>query len=94
MNKFFNNELNKEDEKKVLSKRLKNIEDKNEEQLKAVKHKAEYIKEVTNFVEKPLRQEAIALINEIKSIQKYVDYIKLKFTDGNKLGIILVIKNI
>ena len=94
MNKFFNNELNKEDEKKVLSKRLKNIEDKNEEQLKAVKYKAEYIKEVTNFVEKPLRQEAIALINEIKSIQKYVDYIKLKFTDGNKLGIILVIKNI
>ena len=85
MNKFFNKELKEEDEKEVLSKRLKNSEDKNEEQLKAVKYKAEYIKEVTNFVEEPLSQEAIALINEIKSMQKNVDYVKLKFTDCNNV---------
>ena len=85
MNKFFNKELKEEDEKEVLSKRLKNSEDKNEEQLKAVKYKAEYIKEVTNFVEEPLSQEAIALINEIKSMQKNFDYVKLKFTDCNNV---------
>ena len=85
MNKFFNKELKEEDEKEVLSKRLKNSDDKNEEQLKAVKYKAEYIKEVTNFVEEPLSQEAIALINEIKSMQKNFDYVKLKFTDCNNV---------
>ena len=77
--------MKEEDEKEVLSKRLKNSEDKNEEQLKAVKYKAEYIKEVTNFVEEPLSQEAIALINEIKSMQKNFDYVKLKFTDCNNV---------
>ena len=50
-----------------------------------MKYKAEYIKEVTNFVEEPLSQEAIALINEIKSMQKNVDYVKLKFTDCNNV---------
>ena len=43
------------------------------------------MKDVTNFIEKPLSQEAIVLINEIKSIQKYVDYKKWKFTGGNKV---------
>ena len=55
-------------------KRLKNIEDKNKGQIKAIKIKAENIKEVTDFVKEPLSPEAIALINEIKSIQKDVDY--------------------
>ena len=36
----------------------------------------ESIKDVTNFVEEPLSQEATVLINEIKSIQKNVDYKK------------------
>ena len=65
-------------------KRPKNIEDKSEEQLKAIKNKADNIKEVTDFVEEPLSLEAIALINKIRSIQKDVDYRKLKFTGGNK----------
>ena len=66
-------------------KRLKNIEDNNEDWLKAIKHKAENIKGVTSFVEEPLSQEAIVLFNEINSIQKYVDYKKLKFTGGNNV---------
>ena len=54
-------------------KRLEIIEDKNEEQLEAIKNKAENIKEVANFVEEPLSPEAIALINEIRIIQKDVN---------------------
>ena len=75
----------KEDEKKGLLKRLKNTEDKSEEQLKAIKNKADNIKEVTDFVEEPLSLEAIALINEIRSIQKDVNYKKLIFTSGNNV---------
>ena len=63
-------------------KRLEIIEDKNEEQLEAIKNKAENIKEVADFVEEPLSPEAIALINEIRSMQKDVDYRKLKFRGG------------
>ena len=50
-------------------KRLKNIEDKNEEHLKAIKNNTVNIKGITNFVEKPLSRETIALINEIRSIK-------------------------
>ena len=65
-------------------KRLKNIEDKNEEPLRALTNKCENIKEVTDFVKEPLSLEAKALIEEIKVIQKDVDYRKLKITGGNK----------
>ena len=65
-------------------KRLKNIEDKNEEPLKALTNKYENIKEVTDFVKELLSLEAKALIKEIKVIQKDVDYRKLKITGGNK----------
>ena len=41
MAKIFNKELDKEDKKEGLFKRLKNIEDKNEEQLKVLKDQAE-----------------------------------------------------
>ena len=68
-------------------KRPKNFEDKSEEQLKAIKNKADNRKEVTDFVEETLSLEAIALINKIRSIQKDVDYRKLKFTGGNKCHI-------
>ena len=60
--------LNEED-KKGLLKRLKNIGYKNEEQLKATKNN-ETIKEVTNFVEEPLRQEAKELLKKLESYKK------------------------
>ena len=60
---------------------MKNIEDKNK-----VKNKVENkdIKEVTDFVNQPLSFEAKKLINEIKTIQKNVDYRKLEIIGGDK----------
>ena len=84
LGKFFNKGLKEEDKKEGLLKRLKNIEDKSEEQLKAIKSKNENIKEVTDFVEEPLSLEAKGLIEGIRIIQKDVDYRKLKITAGNK----------
>ena len=62
-------------------KRLKNIEDKNEEQLKEIKNKTGNIKEVTDFVKETLSLKA----KEIKIVQKDVDYRKLKIRDGNNI---------
>ena len=72
----FNKGLKKEEKKEGLLTRLKNIEDKNEEQLKAVKNKAKNEKEVTDFVEEPLSLEANGLIEEVRIIQKNIDYRK------------------
>ena len=82
--KIFNKGLNKDDQKEGPLKRLNNIEDKNEELLKA-KNKTENIKEVTDFVNEPLSLEAKELIENIKIIQKDVDYRKLKIIGGNKI---------
>ena len=85
LSKIFNKGLDKdEDKKEGLLKRLKNIEDKNEELLK-VKNKTENIKEITDFVDQPLSFEAEKLIEEIKVIQKDVDYRKLKIRGGNNI---------
>ena len=59
--KFFNKGLKKKDKKEGLLNRLKNIDDKSEEQLKAIKIKNENMKEVTDFLEEPLSLEADAL---------------------------------
>ena len=82
--KFFNNGLTEEDEKEGLLKRLKAIEDKNQEQLKAVTGKTD-IKSKTDLFDEDLIQEVIALIKEIKSIEENVDYNKLSFTGGLKV---------
>ena len=42
-------------------------------------------KEITDFVEEPLSLEAKDLIEEIRTIQKNVDYRRLKITGGNKV---------
>ena len=42
-------------------------------------------KEITDFVEEPLSLEAKDLIEEIRTIQKDVDYRRLKITGGNKV---------
>ena len=84
LGKFFSKGLKEEDKKEGALKRLKNIEDKSEERLKAIKSKNENIKEVTDFVEETLSLEAKGLIKEIRIMQKDVDYGKLKITDDNK----------
>ena len=76
--------LSEDDKKEGLLKKLKNIEDKNEELLK-IKNRQENIKEVTDFVRRPLSLEAKALIEEIKIIQKDVDYRKLIIRSGNNV---------
>ena len=42
-------------------------------------------KEITDFVEEPLSLEAKDLIEEIRTIQKDVDYRRLKITGGSKV---------
>ena len=76
MGKIFNKGLSEDDKKERLLKKLKNIEDKNEELLK-IKNKTENMKEVTDFVKEPLSLEAKALIEETGVIQKDVGYRKL-----------------
>ena len=81
--KIFNKGLDKDEgKKKGLLKRLKNIEDENEELLKA-KNKTEN-KKVTGFVNEPLSLESKELIEENRVIQNDVDYRKLKLRGGNK----------
>ena len=64
-------------------KRLKNIEDKNEEQLKITRNKTG-IRPQIHFIDEFLAPECIALIKEIKSIRENVGYDKLSFRGGNK----------
>ena len=90
MGNFFNKGLKEEDKKAGLLKILKNIEDKNEEQLKAIKNKTENIKEATDLDEEPLSLEARELIEEIRTIQEDVDHRKIKITGGSNVSMILV----
>ena len=84
LGKIFNKGLSEDDKKEGLLKKLKNIENKNEQLLK-LKNKTENIKEVTDFVKDPLSPEAKALIEEIRAIQKDVDYKKLILRGGNNV---------
>ena len=85
LGKIFHKGLSEDDNKEGLLKRLKNIENKNEELLKIKKNKTKNIKEITDFFEKPLSTEAMALFEEIKTIEKNVDYRKLKIIGGNSV---------
>ena len=89
LGKFFNKGLKEEDKKEGLLKRLKNIEDKSEEQLKIIGNKTG-IKSKIDLFDEDLTSEAIALTEEIKSIEDSVDYDKLSFTGGNKKVMTLI----
>ena len=80
LGRIFNKGLSEEDKKEGLLKRLKNMEDENKVKNK-VKNKD--IIEFTDFVDQPLSFEAKELINEIKTIQKNVNYRKLKIKGGS-----------
>ena len=83
LGKTFNKGLSEDNKKEGLLKKLKNIEDKNEQLLKA-KNRTKNIK-VTDFVKEPLSLEAEALIEEIRIIQEDVDYKKLIIRGGNNV---------
>ena len=84
LSRVFKRGLKDEDKKEGLVKRVKNIEDKNEELLKVIKGKTGIINSKIDVFDGDLIPEAIALIKEFKSIEENVDYDKLFFTDGNK----------
>ena len=79
LGKGFTKGLNKDDKKDGLFKRLKNIDDKNEELLKIKKKKTKNIKETVHWF------ELYTLFEGIKTIQKNADYRKLKITGGNNV---------
>ena len=83
MSKFFNRGLKEKDKKDGVLKRLKNIEDKNEEQLKAINGKTG-LKSKIDLFDEDLTLETIALIKEIISIKGNVDFEKLSFRGCNK----------
>ena len=85
LGKIFNKGLSEDDKKEGLLRRLKNIEDKNEKPMEVKDKTKKNIKEVTDFVDQPLSFEAKELIEEIKNIQKNVDYRKLKIRGGNNV---------
>ena len=79
--KIFNKGLKEEDKKERLLKRLKNIEGKTEELLKAVKTNTT---SKIDLHDEDLIPDVIRLIKEIKSIEENVGYDKLSFTGDNK----------
>ena len=85
LGRIFNKGLSEEDKKEGLFKRLKSIKDKDEKLLEVKNKTEENIKEVTDFVDQPLSFEAKELIEEIKNIQKDLDYKKLKIRGGNNV---------
>ena len=91
MGEIFNKGLKEDDQKEGLLKRLKYIEDKDEKQLKIMKNKTENRKEVTDFIQELLSLEGKALIEQIRTIQKHVNYRKLKLEVVTMLRMILLI---
>ena len=72
LGKIFNKGISEDDKKEGLLKKRKNIEDKNEKPLEVKNKTNENIKEVTDFVDQPLRSEVKKLFKEISAIQKDV----------------------
>ena len=83
LGKISNKWLKEEEKKEGLFKRLKNIEDKSDKQLKIIGNKTDIKSQIDLFGE-DLTLEAIAVIKEIKSIEDSVDYDRLSLTGGNK----------
>ena len=62
--------MKEEDKKEGLLKRLKNIEEKNEEQLKSIKNEID-IKSYFDLFDENLSVESIVLIKEIKRFYRW-----------------------
>ena len=93
LGKIFNKGFKKdEDKKEGILKTLKNIERKNEKLLEVKNNTEGKLKEVTDFVDQPLRFETKELIEKIKAIQKDVDYRKLKIRGSNNAVILVITK--
>ena len=86
LGQVFNKGL-KTDEKQVgLLKRLKNIEDKTDNQLKENKDSQLGIKSIGYTVRQELSQEAKNMLEKLNNQEKLINHWKLNFTGGNKVN--------
>ena len=88
LGKVFNTGLDESDEKEGLLKRLKNTEDKNEEQLKMTKNKKDNllgIKSVTHILDQKLSLEAKNVLAKLSNQEEIIKYAKLDFRRDNNL---------
>ena len=82
---IFNKGLNTDDKKKGLLKRLKNIEDKTDQQLEENKDNQLCVKSVGYTVKEELSQEAKNILELLNSQGKLINYKKLNFRGGNNI---------
>ena len=76
----------KTDEKQVdLLKRLKNIEDKTDNQLKENKDSQVGIKSIGYTIREALSQEAKNMLEKLSNQEKLINYMNLNFTGGSKV---------
>ena len=88
LGKIFNKGLDESNKKEGLLKRLKNIEDKNKEQLKMIGNKENKqlcIKSVSDKSDEELPQEAKNVITKLNNQEKSINYKKLSFKREKKL---------
>ena len=89
LGKFFTKGLDESDKKEGISKRLKNIEDKSEEQLKMIENKKNSqlgIKSVTYILNEELSQEAKNVLVKFSNQGKIISYKKLSFKRDKYFG--------
>ena len=93
LGKIFNKGLDKDDKKEGLFKRLENIKDKNEEQLKVLKDQLEK-QPIISKVKNPnfnnvsfrnlLDTKSMEVFNEIRDQDEIIDYSRLNFVCSSK----------
>ena len=83
LGQVFNKGLEK-DEKQGLLKRLKNIDDKTDNQLKENEDNQLGIKSISYTARQELSQEVKNMLEKLNNEEKLINYKKLGFTGGNK----------
>ena len=84
----FNKGLKTDEKQEGLLKRLKNIEDKTNNQLQAIKDNKDSqlgIKSIGYAIKEELSQEAKNMLEKLNNQEKFINYKKLYFKGGNNL---------
>ena len=85
LGQVFNKELDLSDKKEGLLKRLKNIEDKTDKQLKEDKNSQLGVKSIGYTVKQELSQEAKNILEKLNNQEKLINYRKLSFKGSNNV---------
>ena len=96
LDNVFNKGLDESGKKEGLLKRLKNIEDKSEEQLKMIENKIDNklsIKSMTHMLGEKIFQEAKNMLARLSNQEKIIKYAKLDFRRDSGLVAIDLSKN-